>query len=375
MAAYIVGVIIIVFVVWLIAYLMSAKKKGIREDALKTVLESRKKPEASTSEPGSENQASERGTPDAEEPLGDSEEPLESSKEPLEEQDHMASDAEEPFKEQDPGASGQYHVTSDADEIRSVQDTPQFSARPITEEVLFPEDEREREEKKKEEAERAKREKEKQDAKFVYYFLNNLMKKMFYHYRTSTWQDLKSVEIAKEMKECDMETVKASLPEEERQLLEEVMGCMVLRANEYTIINSQQLKGVFCKMVLPFYPCYSHVFGNEMRHTTFLNKTTLSLFHHLSGKKFRVGYKNRYSNSVTAFEWQGDRYKVYRKDGSLICDAVFKDGKIYDGFAIEMAEELSKDEWTVEKTGVWRKGVYQEDSLHYFYKKNLVNKD
>lgn len=298
---YVIGVVIIVGIVWVIAYVSSAKKKEIRKEALTNVLESRKNRE-------------EHGVD---------------------------------------------------------RETAEVSEKLITDEVVFHPDEVKANEVKEEESQEvAKQEaidKEKQDAKFVYYFLNNLMKKLFYHFRTDTWNELKAIEVAPEMKDCDLEKVKEILPEDEKELLMEVLDCMVLRDNQYTILNLKQLKNVFGKMVLPFYPSYYKVFGNEIRHTTFLNKTTLSLFHHLSGKKFRVGYKNRYSNGVTAFEWKNDRYKVFGKDGAKLCDAVFKDGKIYDGIAVEIVEDQSTREWTVEKTKTWRQGVCQEDRLHYFY--------
>ena len=68
-------------------------------------------------------------------------------------------------------------------------------------------------------------------------------------------------------------------------------------------------------MVLPFYPVYYDKLDG-IRYTSLLNQTMLNLFHRLTGKKFRLGYKNRYNSGVTAYRWEGSRYQVYAEDGT-----------------------------------------------------------
>ena len=122
-------------------------------------------------------------------------------------------------------------------------------------------------------------------------------------------------------------------------------------------------------MVLPFYPVYYDRLDG-IRYTSLLNQTMLNLFHRLTGKKFRMGYKNRYSSGVTAYRWKGDRYQVYAEDGKMLCDAVFKDGKVWEGFAC-LPEEGQKagEDWQLMREGHFREGVFTDGTLHYIYKK------
>ena len=100
-----------------------------------------------------------------------------------------------------------------------------------------------------------------------------------------------------------------------------------------------------------------------------LNQTMLNLFHRLTGKKFRLGYKNRYNSGVTAYRWEGSRYQVYAEDGTRLCDAVFRDGKVWEGYACLPVEEQKDDDWELMQAGTFRDGVFVDGTLQYIYRK------
>ena len=95
----------------------------------------------------------------------------------------------------------------------------------------------------------------------------------------------------------------------------------------------EKLKQVFLQFMMPFYPYYyKQLSEGGLRHTALLQPNTLRLFQQLTGKKFRPGYRNRYTTGVRAFEWDKNRYKVYGKDGKLLCDAIFGTDGIIEGY-------------------------------------------
>lgn len=206
---------------------------------------------------------------------------------------------------------------------------------------------------------------EKKD-KALYYWLNNLAKQMFYHYRNDKWNTFVAVEPFEES-DFSIDKIKENLGKQECKLLDDILANVFLTSGN--VENAEGLKEVFFDMILPFYPQYYYVFENDIRYTAFLNKKTLNLFHQLSGKKFRVGYRNRFSTGVTGFEWTGDQYRVYQKDGTLVCDATFKDHKLYDGYGSVRVDEQADEDWKIEKTGLWKEGSFVSGKMHYIYQK------
>lgn len=221
----------------------------------------------------------------------------------------------------------------------------------------------EKEEKAVEPAEK----KEDESGKKVYYWLNAAVKQMFYYYRNEKWNELTELDVLESGSNISLDTVKASLGEREKALFDRILQCVSME--DGSVKDQEALKAVFFDMVMPFYPVYYYIFGNDIRYTAFLNKNVLNMFHQLSGKKFRLGYRNRYASGVTAFAWEGDQYKVFRKDGSMVCDAVFKDHVLYHGFGTTRLAELSDGEWEVEKTGTWNQGSFVDGTVHYLYQR------
>ena len=122
--------------------------------------------------------------------------------------------------------------------------------------------------------------------------------------------------------------------------------------------------------MMPFYPYYyKQLSEGGLRHTALLHPNTLRLFQQLTGKKFRPGYRNRYSTGVRAFEWEKDRYKVYRKDGKLLCDAVFGTDGITEGYGQKKYPDKTHPDWDIVEEGNWEEGTFQSGILRYEYKK------
>lgn len=200
----------------------------------------------------------------------------------------------------------------------------------------------------------------------VYSYINGLTKQMCCRYRENEWDSFSTFEVSQSINEKDILLVKMLLKEKEKSLLDEILDCISIEQN--TVLNKEELKKVFYCMVLPFYPAYFYVFGEEIRYTAFLNRLTLNLFYQLSGKKFKVGYRNKYHNGVVAFSWDKDVYTVFDKDGKVVCKASFKNGKVYNGFGVEPIENEDLD-WKVEKVGTFKEGKFQSGELNYKYQK------
>ena len=87
--------------------------------------------------------------------------------------------------------------------------------------------------------------------------------------------------------------------------------------------------------------------------------------------KCNTRYRNRYNTGVRAFEWDKDRYKVYQKDGQLLCDAVFSADGIVDGYGQKKYSDEKHPDWNIVEEGNWKKGVFQGKTLRYEYKKSV----
>ncbi len=212
------------------------------------------------------------------------------------------------------------------------------------------------------------REKKIQTGKKVYSYINGLIKQMFYQYRTDQWESFDEFQVSEQITLKDISEAQEFLGKKESDLLDQLIQGISVEENRVT--DPDKLKDTFEKMVLPFYPAYFDVFGDEIRYSAFLNRLTLNLFQQLSGKKFRVGYRNKYTNGTTAFTWNKNYYQVYDEAGVKLCDASFKDGRVYNGFCVESVDSENESEWMIQRAGRWQDGVFQDGELRYHYQKS-----
>ena len=132
----------------------------------------------------------------------------------------------------------------------------------------------------------------------------------------------------------------------------------------------EQLKKAFLQFMMPFYPYYyKQLSEGGLRHTALLQPNTLRLFQQLTGKKFRPGYRNRYTTGVRAFEWDKNRYKVYGKDGKLLCDAIFGTDGIIEGYGQKKYTDETHPDWNIVEEGNWENGTFEGGILRYEYKR------
>lgn len=231
------------------------------------------------------------------------------------------------------------------------------------------EEERQRQIRLKEEEKRAARRAETEAGKELYRYLNQSIKTMFYHYRTETWQDL--TELGRPELSDRQAAVRciAKLPSSGGRMVRRLFSCLDIGKElegEGKVTDSRRLKDFFLQTMMPFFPVYYREFSGGPRYISFLNQRILKLFTQLSGKKFRLGYKNRYPNGQIAFEWSDDLYRVYRSDGTRLCEATFADGGVKDGYA--MIREYEDDQWEVYRSGCWKDGVLVKEDTRYRYK-------
>ena len=217
--------------------------------------------------------------------------------------------------------------------------------------------------------------------KELYQYLNQSIKKMYQSYRKDQWENLTVLGVPSASVREQYAKILETLPNQLKKLVEDYFSCLDIDGKPSgegeeeaemilpgTVIDPAGLKNVFLQMMLPFYPVY-HKEVAELRHTSLLNQNTLELFHRLTGKKYRMGYKNRYGTGVTAFRWKKDAYQVYDRDGQLLCDAVFQNGKVWDGYAILKVEDYGDGEWDLYRKGTWKQGEFTDGTLQYIYKK------
>lgn len=230
-----------------------------------------------------------------------------------------------------------------------------------------------------------KREPEKEDPavtaakKDLYHYLNQSIKKMYQYDRKNQWEKLTVLGVPVSSVREQYDKILASLPEHLRGLVEGYFACIDLEGRPAvegeteaiapgTVCDHEALRKIFLKMMLPFYPVY-YKEVSELRHTSLLSRETLELFHCLTGKKYRLGYKNRYGTGVTAFRWNKDVYQVFDQEGQLLCDADFRDGKVWNGYAVLKADDYEEEQWELYRKGMWQEGKFVDGTLQYLYKK------
>ncbi len=222
--------------------------------------------------------------------------------------------------------------------------------------------------------------------KEFYHYLTQVIKRMFMHYRRGSWDKLTQINVPSDEVQKYYDKIRQSLTSQSVSILDDFFACIDNEGDEESqpekeesqpeskkdrtgvVRDPEGLRKVFQRMVLPFYPVYYDKLDG-IRYTSLLNQTMLNMFHRLTGKKFRLGYKNRYRSGVTAYRWEGNRYQVYMEDGTKLCDAVFQDGKVWDGYACIPVEEQKDGDWEMIQAGTFRDGVFVDGALQYIYRK------
>lgn len=208
--------------------------------------------------------------------------------------------------------------------------------------------------------------------KELYQYLTQVIKKMFLQYRRGSFHTFTRMSVPSESVQKHYDKIRQSLTPQSAAILDDLFACIDMEGNEEKkpgeVRDPEKLKSVFVRMTLPFYPVYYDKLDG-VRYTSLLNQTMLNLFHRLTGKKFRLGYKNRYPSGVTAYRWNGNRYQVYAQDGSMLCDAVFQDGKVWEGFARLPEEGPGEEDWELVRAGTFREGAFVDGTLQYIYRK------
>lgn len=235
------------------------------------------------------------------------------------------------------------------------------------------EEERQRQIKLEEEARKAARKAEIEAGKELYHYLNQSMKTMFHHYCKEDWEDLETLGTPELQDRDAAGRCLEKLSSGNRKIMNRFFSCVDLNDRyEGTghVTDPDGLKKFFERMMLPFFPVYYKEFSNGPRYISFLNQKILKIYTQLSGKRFRLGYKNRYPNGQVAFEWTDDIYRVFRCDGKKLCEASFADGKVKDGYAL--IKQSEDQDWAVYLSGEWRDGQLIREDTRYRYKNNIT---
>ena len=157
-------------------------------------------------------------------------------------------------------------------------------------------------------------------------------------------------------------------------MVKEYFSCIDFKKEEEKAVcyvkDKEQLKKAFLQFMMPFYPYYYKQLseGDFVTQHCF-QPNTLRLFQQLTGKKFRPGYRNRYTTGVRAFEWDKNRYKVYGKDGKLLCDAIFGTDGIIEGYGQKKYTDETHPDWNIVEEGNWENGTFEGGILRYEYKR------
>lgn len=208
----------------------------------------------------------------------------------------------------------------------------------------------------------------------LYYYMNRELQNLFYIYNKDEWESLNKLGEIPSILYSEVDKVIEELPSLTGRMVKEYFSCIDFKEEEGKFIgyvkDVPKLKDAFLQFMMPFYPYYyKQLSEGGLRHTALLHPNTLRLFQQLTGKKFRPGYRNRYSTGVRAFEWDKNRYKVYQKDGRLLCDAVFGADGIIDGYGQKKYLDKKNTDWNIVEEGNWENGVFQGGILRYEYKK------
>ena len=210
----------------------------------------------------------------------------------------------------------------------------------------------------------------------LYYYINHELQTLYTAYNKGEWDNLQKLgEISPVLYE-EKEAIIEGLPSFTGAMVKEYFSCIDFREEGDKIVayikDKEQLKKAFLQFMMPFYPYYyKQLSEGGLRHTALLQPNTLRLFQQLIGKKFRPGYRNRYSTGVRAFEWDKNRYKVYGKDGKLLCDAIFGADGITDGYGQKKYVDETHPDWNIVEEGNWKDGTFEGGILRYEYKKSV----
>lgn len=209
----------------------------------------------------------------------------------------------------------------------------------------------------------------------LYRYINSELQTLFHIYNKEEWANIYTLGEMSSQLYQEKEEIIEGLPSFAGKLLNGYFSCIDFQENEEGkligyVKDASKLKEAFLQFMMPFYPYYyKQLSEGGLRHTALLHPNTLRLFQQLTGKKFRPGYRNRYTTGVRAFEWDKDRYKVYQKDGKLLCDAIFGADGIIDGYGQKKYSDGKHFDWNIVEEGTWKEGVFQGGILRYEYKK------
>lgn len=208
----------------------------------------------------------------------------------------------------------------------------------------------------------------------LYYYINHELQTLFATYNKGEWNQLEKLGDMSSTLYKEKESIIEGLPSFTGTMVKEYFSCIDFKKEEEKAVcyvkDKEQLKKAFLQFMMPFYPYYyKQLSEGGLRHTALLQPNTLRLFQQLTGKKFRPGYRNRYTTGVRAFEWDKNRYKVYGKDGKLLCDAIFGTDGIIEGYGQKKYTDETHPDWNIVEEGNWENGTFEGGILRYEYKK------
>lgn len=208
----------------------------------------------------------------------------------------------------------------------------------------------------------------------LYHYMTQELQNLVCVYNKEEWSQLKKLgEISQELYKEKNDIIEG-LSTITGRMVKEYFTCVDFREEEGKLVgyvnDIEKLKQVFLQFMMPFYPYYyKQLSEGGLRHTALLQPNTLRLFQQLTGKKFRPGYRNRYTTGVRAFEWDKNRYKVYGKDGKLLCDAIFGTDGIIEGYGQKKYTDETHPDWNIVEEGNWENGTFEGGILRYEYKR------
>ena len=190
----------------------------------------------------------------------------------------------------------------------------------------------------------------------LYYYINHELQTLFATYNKGEWNQLEKLGDMSSTLYKEKESIIEGLPSFTGTMVKEYFSCIDFKKEEEKAVcyvkDKEQLKKAFLQFMMPFYPYYyKQLSEGGLRHTALLQPNTLRLFQQLTGKKFRPGYRNRYTTGVRAFEWDKNRYKVYGKDGKLVCDAIFGTDGFIEGYGQKKYTDETHPDWNIVEEG------------------------
>ena len=205
-------------------------------------------------------------------------------------------------------------------------------------------------------------------------YINHELQTLFAAYNKGEWNRLEKLGDMSSALYKEKESIIEGLPSFTGTMVKEYFSCIDFKEEEEKAVcyvkDKEQLKKAFLQFMMPFYPYYyKQLSEGGLRHTALLQPNTLRLFQQLTGKKFRPGYRNRYTTGVRAFEWDKNRYKVYGKDGKLLCDAIFGTDGIIEGYGQKKYTDETHPDWNIVEEGNWENGTFEGGILRYEYKR------